>query len=206
MGTLHEVLRVLRHVVAQVVEAELIVRAEGNVGKVCFATLLTIGLMLVDAIDTQAVEHIDGAHPFRVTLCQIVIDSDDVYAVTCKCIEEDGECGGEGLTFTREHLGNLALMQNGATEELDVEVNHVPLQVVATCYPVIVVDSLVAFDVNKVMRCGKVAVEVVCCDLDVFVCCKELCGSLYDGEYFSAFPVKSLLEGFEHVLLQLVYL
>ena len=46
MLTLHEVLRADSHVVAQVVEAEFVVRAEGDVREVSLAALVGIGLVL----------------------------------------------------------------------------------------------------------------------------------------------------------------
>ena len=79
--TLYEVFWILCHVVAQIVETELIVRSESNICKICFTTCLAVGLMLVNAIDTQTVEHIDGAHPFGVTLGKIVVDSYYMYAI-----------------------------------------------------------------------------------------------------------------------------
>ena len=206
MRALHKVFRVLRHVVTQIVETELVVCAEGNVGKIGFAALRTVGLMLIDAIHTQAVEHIDRAHPLGVTLCQIVVDGDDVNAIACKSIQEDGECGGKCLTFTREHLGNLALMKHRATEELNVEVYHVPLQIVSASHPVIVIDSLVVLNIHKVVFCCKVAVKVVCSNFHRLVCGKEFRSTLNDSENFCTLLVESLFEGFENVLLQLVNL
>ena len=206
MRALHKVFRVLRHVVTQIVETELVVCAEGNVGKIGFAALRTVGLMLIDAIHTQAVEHIDRAHPLGVTLCQIVVDGDDVNAIACKSIQEDGECGGKCLTFTREHLGNLALMKHRTTEELNVEVYHVPLKVVTASYPMIVINSLVVLDIHKVVLCCEVAVKIVCSNFHRLVCSEEFRSTLNDSKNFCTLLVESLFEGFKYVLLQLVNL
>ena len=51
-------------------------------------------------------------------------------------------------------------MEHRTSEELNVEVYHVPLQVVAACHPVVVVDGLVALNVHEVVRGGEVAVEI----------------------------------------------
>ena len=37
-------------------------------------TFLRVGLMLVDAIYTQTVEHVEGTHPLRVTFSEVVVD------------------------------------------------------------------------------------------------------------------------------------
>ena len=68
MGALHKVFRIHGHVVAQIVETELVVRTEGNVGQVSPTARLAVGLVLVDAIHAQTVEHVERPHPFRVAL------------------------------------------------------------------------------------------------------------------------------------------
>ena len=42
-----------------------------------------------------------------------------------KRIEIDGKRGDQRLAFAGLHLGDLALVQHGAADELDVEVTHV---------------------------------------------------------------------------------
>ena len=190
---LHEVLRVGGHVVAQVVEAELVVRAEGDVGHVGLATGLAVGLVLVDAVDGEAVEHVERPHPLRVALGQVVVDGDDVYAVARQCVQEDGQRGHQRLTLTRGHLGYLALVQDGAAEELHVVVNHVPLRLVAAGHPVVVVDGLVALDVHEVMAGSQFAVEVGGRHLHVGVVGEALGGALHDGEGHGAHLLQGLL-------------
>ena len=90
MGTLYEVGRRDGHVVTQIVEAELVVGSEGDVGLVSLAAGLRVWLVLVDAINAQSVEHIERSHPLRVTLSQIVVDSYDVDTITCQCVQENG--------------------------------------------------------------------------------------------------------------------
>ncbi len=71
---LHEVLGRRGHVVAQVVEAVFVVGAEGDVGHVGVAAGVGVGLRVVDAGHRQAVELVHGAHPFAVSLGQVVVD------------------------------------------------------------------------------------------------------------------------------------
>ena len=127
-------------------------------------------------------------------------------AVAREGVEEDRQGGRQRLSFAGKHLGNFSLMQDGSTKQLDVEVNHVPLGVVATCYPMVVIDGLLAVDVHEIVPCGQLAVEIVCRHLDRLVLCEEFCRALYDGKYLGAHFVECLLETLQHILLQLVYL
>ena len=88
MGTLYEVLWRDSHVVAQVVETKLVVRTEGNISLIRLATCLAVGLVLVDTVDRESVEHVERSHPLRVTLGQIVVDGYHVNAIACQRVEE----------------------------------------------------------------------------------------------------------------------
>ena len=149
-------------------------------------------------------EHIQRTHPFGVTLGEVVVDRDHMYTVACQCVEEHGEGCHEGLTFTRRHLSNLALMQHRATEELHVVVNHVPHGLVAASHPVIVVDGFVAVDVHKVVTSSQFAVEVGGCDHDVLVVGEALSGALDDGESNGTNLIQHLFKDLQLVFLQLV--
>ena len=77
--TLHAILQVELHVVAQVIEAEFVVSAVGYVGGVGFAALLVVEIV-DDYADAQAQKTVELAHPFGVALGQVVVDCDHVYA------------------------------------------------------------------------------------------------------------------------------
>ena len=111
----------VRHVVAQVVEAELVVRAVGDVGGVGVAAS---GARHVrqDHVGGEAEEVVDAAHPLRVVLREVVVDGDDVDALALQRVEVRRERGDEGLALTGLHLGDVAEVQRGAAHELDVEV------------------------------------------------------------------------------------
>ena len=68
MLALHEVFGRRGHVVAQIVEAVFVVRAEGDVGHVGLPPGGGIGLRIVDAGHRQSVEFVHRAHPFGVAL------------------------------------------------------------------------------------------------------------------------------------------
>ena len=126
MRTLDQIPGILGHIVTQIVETELVVGTKGNICHISLTTGLAIGLVLINTIHTQAMEHIDGSHPLRVTLGQIIVHRYHMNTVTGKGIQEDGECSRKSLTFTREHLGNLTLVQYRTSEELYIKVYHIP--------------------------------------------------------------------------------
>src|SRR5258708_745100 len=78
-----------------------------------------------DDTDSQTKEGVQFAHPLGVAFCQVIVDRDNVNAKPCERVEIDGKGRNQRLSFTGLHLGNVALMQNNATDKLDVEVpNH----------------------------------------------------------------------------------
>ena len=119
--------------------------------------------MLVYAVYGKAVEHIEGAHPLRVTLGEVVVDGNHVNALSGKCVEEHREGSHQGLTFTGCHFGNHAplllvgfdaAVEDYTADELDVVVNHVPGNLIAAGLPVVVPHSLVAGNLHKVAAFG----------------------------------------------------
>ena len=206
MLALHEVGRRDSHVVAKVVEAEFIVRTECDVCHVSLAALWRVRTVLVNTVDRETIEHIERAHPLRVALCEVVVDGYDMNAVAGESVEEYRKCRHESLTLTGSHLRNLALMQYGTAEELYVVVNHFPLQVVAACCPVVVIDSLVTVNGDEVvLRVGsQLAVEVGGCNHSLLVLCEAACCVLNDTESYRHHLIECLLVDFEHFLLQFV--
>ena len=127
-----------------------------------------------------------------------------MHAIACQGIQEHRKSGHKGFTFTRGHLGNLTFMKHDAAKELHVVVHHVPLGIVAAGYPVVVVNGLVAFYVNKVVCGGQFTVEIGGSDLHGLVLGKAAGGALHDGEGFGHNLVEFFLEAFQHFLLQFV--
>ena len=121
---LHAILQIELHVVAQVVEAELVVGAVGDVGGIGFTALVVIQIVNDDA-DAQAEEGIELAHPLRVALGQVVVDRNHVHAAPADRVQIYRECGDQCFTFTGLHLGDLALVQHHAADQLHVEMPHV---------------------------------------------------------------------------------
>ena len=124
VAALHVVRELELHVVAQVVEAELVVGAVGDVAGVGDLPLGVVQVVLDDA-DRHAEEAVDPAHPLRVAAGQVVVDGDDVDALACERIQVGGQGRHERLALAGLHLGDPALVQHRAADQLDVEVAHV---------------------------------------------------------------------------------
>lgn len=121
VSALDQVVQRVRHVVAEVVETELVVGAVRDVGRVG-GTPLGGRHAREDHVHAQSEEAVNAAHPLRVTLGQVVVDRDDVDAVTGQRVQVRREDAGEGLALTGLHLGDVAEVQRGAAHDLDVEV------------------------------------------------------------------------------------
>ena len=119
-GALHTVLLVNDHVVAQIIKAHLIVGAVGNVTGVC-RTALVIVQVMDDASDSQAEETENLAHFIGLCLCQVVVNRNDMDAVTGETVQIGCNAGNQRFTFTGTHFRDSALMQNDCTDNLDRE-------------------------------------------------------------------------------------
>jgi hypothetical protein len=109
------------HVVAQIVEAELVVGAVGDVRMIGVATLL-VGQIGHDHPNGQPEEAVDLPHPARVACGEIVVDGDDMDAGAGQRVEIGGERRDEGLALAGAHLGDLAAVEHDAADQLDVVV------------------------------------------------------------------------------------
>jgi len=111
------------HVVAQVVEAEFVVGAVGDVGSVRGA-LVAVRHARVDHTDAQAQPVVQATHPGRVAAGQVVVDGDDVHTLAFQRIEVGRQRGDQGLAFTRTHFRDLAQVQHHAADQLHVVMAH----------------------------------------------------------------------------------
>ena len=118
---LDAVLERVGHVVAQVVEAELRVGPVGDVERV-FALAGGVVVGVLERVDGDAERVVDRLHPVRVAAGQVVVDGDDVDAFAGERVEEDGQGGGQGLSLTGFHLGDAAVVEDHAADQLDVVV------------------------------------------------------------------------------------
>ena len=122
-AALEALLDVHRHVVAQVIEAEFVVGAVGDVGGIGLALVLRLHVRQVDA-DRKPEEVEDLAHPLGIAPREVIVHRDDVNAFAGERIEVCRQGGDERLALAGFHLGDLAVVQHHATEELHVEMTH----------------------------------------------------------------------------------
>ncbi len=104
---LHAILEAELHVVAEVIEPELVVGAVGDIGVVGGAALFVVQTV-DDEADGEAEEFIDTAHPLGVAAGQVVVDGNDVHAFAAERIEVDGQRGDERFTLAGFHFGDVA--------------------------------------------------------------------------------------------------
>ena len=121
---LHAILDVELHVVAQVVEAELVVGAVGDVGRIGRAPLFIIQIVH-DHADREAEEAVQPAHPFRVAFRQVIVDRDHVNAAPAERVEIYRKRSDQRLALAGLHFRDRALVQHHAADQLHVEMAHV---------------------------------------------------------------------------------
>ncbi len=119
-GPLDHGVHVVLHVVAQVIEAQLVVGAVGDIAAIGLGALL-VGHVVHDHAGREAEEAVDLAHPLGVALGKVVVHRHDMHALAFEGIEIDRQGGDQGLALAGLHLGDLALVQDHAALELDVE-------------------------------------------------------------------------------------
>ncbi len=103
MAALHALRQIVLHVVAQIIEAELVVGAVGDVGGVSGAALHVVQIVY-DHPHRKSQHLVDRPHPFGVAAGQVIVHRDDVHALAGQCVQIRGQCSDERLAFTRLHL------------------------------------------------------------------------------------------------------
>ena len=126
MAALDAVGEIVLHVVAQIIEAEFVVRAVGDVRAVGRAPF-GVAQIVDDHADRQSQRAVDRAHPLRVAPRQVIVHRDDVHAAAGQRVEQRGKRGDQRLAFARLHLGDLAFVQDDAADQLHVEMAHAQL-------------------------------------------------------------------------------
>ena len=131
MAALHHLRGVGRHaVVAQIVEAELTVRAVGDVAGILLTALgRTHGVLYASHRQPQVLEEV--AHELRVAPRQVIVHRHQVRRTARERVQIEREGRHQRLAFARLHLGDLTLVQDDAADDLHVKGNHVPGDLVA---------------------------------------------------------------------------
>jgi hypothetical protein len=120
--TLHPLLGREGHVVAQVVEAEFVVGAVGDVAGVGVALLVAHARQV--AADGQAEELEQRAVGLGVTAGQIVVHRHHVHATAGQGVQVSRQGCGQGLALTGFHFRDAVGVQHHAADQLHVEVAH----------------------------------------------------------------------------------
>ncbi len=131
MTSLSALLQRLHHVVAQVIEAELIVGAVRDVAFVSGPALERPRLGIVDTPDGKTEVRVDVPHPLRVAAGEIGVDRDQVRAVARQGVEIKRKRRDERLSLAGRHFCDAPLVQLDATHQLHVVRHHVPLHLLA---------------------------------------------------------------------------
>ncbi len=118
---LDQIVAAPRHVVAQVVEAELVVGPVRDVRGVRPAAVVRAHLG-EDHVDLETEEAVHPAHPLGVAAGQVVVRGDHVDALARQRVQVGRERADQRLALTGLHLGDVAHVQRGAAHQLDVEV------------------------------------------------------------------------------------
>ncbi len=85
---LHHLVELVLHVIAQIIEAVLVVGAVGDVAGIGGLALAVIKAMHDDA-DREAEEAVDAPHPFRVAAGEVIVHRNDMHALAGKRVEID---------------------------------------------------------------------------------------------------------------------
>ena len=108
------------HVVAQVVEPELGVRAVGDAALVGGPARLERHHVL-DVAHGRAQALVHAAVPLGVALGQVVVDRDQVDVLARHRVQVQRQAGDEGLALAGLHLRDVALVEDDAAHQLDIE-------------------------------------------------------------------------------------
>ena len=120
---LHHLVLLDNHVVAEVVEAELVIGTESHVAAIGVLSLGEIHIMGNKAYG-EAQEFIKMAHPLAVALGQVVVHRNHVHTLAGEGIQVHRQGCHQGLAFTGAHFGNAALVEAHAADELHIKVAH----------------------------------------------------------------------------------
>ena len=121
--TLYHLIEGSDHVITQVIKTEFIVRPVGDIRIVRDFSLVEIQVVN-DETDGEAKEFVYLSHPFAVSFRQIIIDGNNVDALSFQRIQIDWCRSDQRLAFTGTHLSDVSTMQNNTTNQLGIEVTH----------------------------------------------------------------------------------
>ncbi len=114
------------HVVAEIIEAELVIGAVSDVAGVDLLPFGGIHFRL-DRSHGHSQTAKERAHPFGVAAGQVVVDRHHVHPVAIQGVQIRGQSGDQRLSFPGHHLGDISAVQDHAAHQLNVKVAHVEI-------------------------------------------------------------------------------
>ena len=111
------------HVVPKVVETELVVGAVGDVRVIGGPSLVVIQAVHDDA-HGQPQHFVDGPHPRRIPLGQIIVHRDQMGSLSGQGVQIERHGCRQRLSLAGLHLRDRSLVQNQPAEDLNVEGPH----------------------------------------------------------------------------------
>ena len=87
---------------------------------------------MLNATDGESEHFVDFTHPLRVAPSEVVVYCHQMNAAPGERIQVDWTGGDQRFAFTGGHLGNLAFVQDDSPDELNIEMNHVPDDLLVT--------------------------------------------------------------------------
>ncbi len=128
-----------------------------------------------------------------------------MHAFAGEGVQEHGQRGNQGFTFTGGHFRNHAALllvgfdaaiEDNAADELDVIMHHVPGNLIAAGHPVVVPDGFVALDLHKVAALGgQEFIELGSRHLHGLVLGEAAGGALHNGVGLRQELVQDFLDG-----------
>ena len=203
---LHLLVQRAHHVVAQVVETEFVVGSIGDIATIGANAFVGMRFVFIDTVDGQEQELEDGADPFAVAPGQVVVHRHHMHALPREAVQIGRQGGDEGFTLPCCHLGDLAVVEHLAADQLHVVVYHIPGHLAAGCYPGILPDGAVAFDpdIRFARHGGQVAIVLGGGDGQFFVLRKATGGFFYYGKGFGKKLEQYFFEGLVAVVAELI--
>ena len=112
---LYQLFLVNDHVISQIIKSEFVICYVSNVAVISSTTFFFVHTVQYYA-NCQSQKFMYLSHPLWVTLCQIVIDRNDMYTFSCQCIQICRKGRYQCLTFTSFHLSDTSLMKNDTAD------------------------------------------------------------------------------------------
>jgi len=124
----------------------------------------------------------DGAYPFAISFCQVIIDRDDMYSHTTESIEISRKCGNQGFSFSGRHLGDFALVKRSSAYQLDIVGDHIPRDGASASHPMVGPDGLITLYPDEGFGCSQVAVMISGGDCNSLIFDKAFAGLFDNGK------------------------